>query len=881
MKPGTRLNAYEIVGFLGAGGMGEVYRATDTRLDRTVAIKILPDTGAGDPDRRMRFEREGRVVASLSHPHICALHDVGSAHLRGAPAPVDFLVMEYLEGETLAKRLARGALPLDEVVRFGREIASALEAAHRQRVVHRDLKPGNVMLTRSGVKLLDFGLAKTRLLESETALRSTATVNVSAAGMVLGTLPYMAPEQIEGRDADARSDIFAFGALLYEMATGRRAFPGESAAGIAAAILACDPPAAAMSPSLDRIIRGCLRRDPEDRWQSAQDVALQLRDVPERDRLMALPPASAPARLLPWIVAGVAGTLAVAAIAYAWYARGAAGPDAAGSSPPLRFIVPSPPDGYVATSVERTGFAISPDGTRIAMSSGIGDGPPSIRIRPLSSELVTVVPGTEGARSMFWSPDGRSLGFFADGKLKRVELAGGTPVTLCDAPQSIGLTGTWGDGQILFTSVQAERIMRVPADGGAPVEVLHADPAKGELRTPWPAFLPDGRRFLYLSSRAGDTGAVMLASLDGSSRELLAVRSNAQYVAPGFLIYGQEAVLVARRFDADTGRFTGEPVAIAESVNHNVATGLTHFTASQTGVVVYHSGPDLTRIVSFDRTGRELAQVSGAAPTRGLRLSPDGQALYVDRIDLKTSRVDLWKLDLDRGGDTRVTTEPAAAIDAVVAPDGALIFAATRSGPPRILRRTPSGAEEFLVPNVAGLQFAPDVSPDGRWVLYSQRTQRGNFDLIAISLPDRGTTAFRQSDADESSARFSPDGKFVAFTSDLGGRPDVYVAPFADSSAMRIVSTTACAQAHWNAAGTELFCVSPDGTVYAVPIDTAPPLRIGRPRALFSRGRRLRWVAYEVTPDGRFIALEPVSFAANQPLRVVVNWPALLFNASR
>lgn len=855
--------------------MGEVYRATDTRLDRTVAVKILPDALAADPDRRLRFEREARTIASLSHPHICALHDVGSAHPADLPRPVEYLVMEYVEGETLGSRLVRGPLPLEEVIRYGTEIAAALEAAHRQRVVHRDLKPSNVMITRSGVKLLDFGLAKaTRDSPAAESLMSTAAGDVSAPGLVIGTLPYMAPEQIEGREADARSDVFAFGAVLYEMATGRRAFPGESAPAIASAILAGEPPPAAISPSLDRIIRSCLRRDPEQRWQSAQDVGLQLREVPERDRLLASRDGK-PARLLPWIVAGLTSALALAAVGYAARAQlRVDSSSAAAPLVPLRFVIPHPPDGFIPAGVERIPFAISPDGTRLAMATGVGDAPPSIRIRALSSETATDVPGTEWAMSMFWSPDGKSLAFFTGGKLKRVDLAGGAPLTVCDVPQGIGLTGTWGDGQILFASVQGERIMRVAASGGTPVEVARPDRSKGEDRVVWPSFLPDGRRFLYLSARGMEKGAVMLASPDGPARELLPLRTNAQYVGPGFLVYAQDDVLLARRLDLEAGQFTGEPIAIAEGVNHFVGTGLSQFSASQTGVLVFHSGTDITRLATFGRTGREAAQLRAAIPSHAIRLSPDGRELYLDRTDPKSSRIDLWKIELDRGGETRVTNEPAAAIDPAIARDGAMFFSAARQGRPMIVRRSSSGSDEFLVPQIEGLQMASDVSPDGGWLVYSQRVPRGNFDLMAVSLADRKAAPFHPSDSSESGGRFSPDGRYLAFTSDLGGRSDVYVAPFPGPGPMRIVSTTACTMPRWSADGRELFCIGVDGTVYAVPITTSPALEIGRPQALFTRGSKLRWVSYDAMRDGRFIALEPVSFAAQQPLHVVVNWAA-------
>ena len=870
LPPGARLGPYEILAAIGEGGMGEVYRANDTRLGRTVAIKILPDAVSSDPERRSRFEREARAIASLSHPHVCALHDVGSAPSGGAGPPVEYLVMEYLDGETLASRITRGPLALAEVVRIGAEIAAALEAAHRQRIIHRDLKPSNVMLTRSGVKLLDFGLAKAIAKPSTHGVPglSTMTQGMTVAGTILGTLPYMSPEQIEGRDTGASSDIFALGAVLYEMATGRRAFPGESQAAVASAILASDPPPIATSPSLDRIVRGCLRKDPERRWQSAQDVALQLAEVDDRDQ--AAPTGGRRAGVLPWVIAGLAAAVAAASLITLGLQSAA---PASGQSV-LKFTIPigRGDDVSLALSVEAVAFAISPDGRTVAMAGGNGRGSLAVWIRPLSSETATMVAGTEGADSVFWSPDSRSLGFFALGKLKRVDLSGGGPVTLCDVRQGIGQTGTWGDGQIAFASVQGEQIFGVPTSGGTPVVLLKANAAAGEERIPWPSFLPDGRSFLYLSSHGPGRGAIMLRSPDGSTREVLPLRSNALYVEPGFLIYGQDGVVLARRFDPALGKVAGEPIALAEGVTHFGGTGVTQFSASSTGAVVVHSGSDLGRVLRVDRQGRVLSEVRGPSPYEGLRLSRDGRELFADRSDPETSRMDIWKIDLDRGGESRITTEVAAALEPTFAPDGAMVFSAAREGPPALYLRPVSGAEAPLLPAPRGMQVSADLSPNGRWLIYSQRTARGNFDLIAVSMADRSATPFHQSDADESNARFSPDGRIVAFSSDLGGRRDVYVAPFPGPGPARIVSTTAGGLPRWSADGSELFYVGADGTVYAAATGTDGAL--GKPQVLFTRGVRSRWASYEPTRDGRFIVLEPVASAAQQPLRVILNWPS-------
>jgi Tol biopolymer transport system component len=884
LQAGARLGPYEIISAIGAGGMGEVYVARDTRLERTVAIKILPGALSADPERRQRFEREARVIASLSHPQICALHDVGSATTPGSDQPVEYLVMEYLDGETLARRLSRGALPLDEVIRAGSEIAIALEAAHRLRIVHRDLKPANVMLTRSGVKLLDFGLAKAIAPEPDGGSVMTAIAEeVTAVGTVLGTLPYMSPEQVEGRDTDARSDMFAFGAVLYEMAAGRRAFAGDSPAAVAAAILAADPPPLTISPSLDRLVRGCLAKDPDRRWQSTQDVALQLGEVIDRDRLLAARPAPGRASVVPWVIAALAAIVAIGAAGVAWRARGtvaAGGPSGAGG--PVAFTIPPPgADGYFTLNAERMPFAISPDGRQVAFAGGVGNAPSSLWLRPLSSQAATSVPGSEGATSPFWSPDGESIGFFASGKLKRVDLAGGTPVPICDVQAAIGFVGTWGDGQILYASVEGAQIFRVPATGGAPVALIRRDDAKQEDRITWPSFLPDGRRFFYMSGRGGVAGVVMLGSLDGPSREVLPVRSNAQYVDPGFIVYGADGALLARRFDPVSGEARGEPVAIAESANQFLSTGLAHFSASRGGAVIFHTGQDLARIVKFDREGRESAQLRPPGGYSRVRLAAGGRDLLIDQRVPQNGTIDIWRLEIERGADSRVTSDPGSELNPVMAPDGSLIFSAATGGAPRLYRRPLSGPDEPLAPALSGMQSGADVSPDGKWVVYHQRMTRGKFDLIAVSLPDRRTAPFQQSDAAEANPRFSPDGRHVAFESDLGGRVDVYVAPFPGPGPTRIVSTTAGAVARWSADGRELFYVGQDGTVYVVPIATTPALEIGRARPLFTRGSRARWTSFEPTRDGGFIALDAVRYGAEQPMHVILNWPALVFGGGR
>ncbi|CAN5836950.1 hypothetical protein BH24ACI4_BH24ACI4_27800 [soil metagenome] len=874
LQSGTRLGPYEVQSPLGAGGMGEVYKARDTRLDRAVAIKILPDELAADSERRARFEREARMVASLNHPHICAIHDVGSAPSSDPERPIAYLVMELVDGETLAARIARGPLPLDQVARFAAEIALALDAAHRQRVAHRDLKPTNVMVTRSGVKLLDFGLAKAVAPEVEAAdvTASLDLTAMTAPGTVLGTLPYMAPEQVEGRAADARSDIFALGAVMYEMATGRRAFTGESPAAMASAILASQPPALEASPALDRIIRGCLAKDPDRRWQSAHDVAMQLAALADHDRPVA---ARRDSRWwLPWAVAAAATVLAIGAAARG----GGTSPAATALSMPLVFPVAPPAGGTFTVGVEWVAFAVSPDGSHLAYAARPGDSRgSSLWVRPLSSLDARPIPGTEGATSVFWSPDGRSVGFFADDKLKRVALAGGAPVHICSVRQGIGHSGTWGaDGSILFASVQGEAIMRVPASSGTPVEVLKPDPARNERRTTWPSFLPDGRSFLYGAGFSDEDGAIMLVRGDGTLQEIVRVKSAAQYVDPGYLVFAQDSTLVARHFDAATGAISGDPIAIADRVNFFLSTGAAQFSASRAGVMAYLAQRNESHIVSFDRSGRELAEVRPRGDYLSLRVTGDGSELLFDRADPRSTTYDIWRFELDRGVETPLTSGPGANVGAQLDADGRMIYSAARGQAPRLYRRDlASGADEPLESRYPGMQTALDLAPDGQWIVYSQRSAGGNFDLHAFSLADRTVIPLRDSPANEFGGRFSPDGRWIAYTSDATGQPEVYVVGFPTPGAPRAVSAGGGRLPRWSPNGRELLYAGLAGQIMSVSVRAGSPLEIGRPSVLFPSPTRFPWADFDITPDGRLMAVVPLQYAAEQPLTMIVDWPAL------
>ncbi len=874
LTAGSRLGPYEVLSPLGAGGMGEVYKARDTRLERTVAIKVLPSHLASSVEVRQRFEREARTISQLSHPHICALHDVGRE------GEVEYLVMELLEGKTLSERLASGPLPLPETLRFGSEIASALDAAHRKGIVHRDLKPSNIMLTKSGVKLLDFGLAKALApaptMESLTSAPTSAQ-DVTRPGMVLGTVPYMAPEQLQGAEAEARGDIFSFGAVLYEMATGRKAFGGSSPVSIMSAILTSEPPSVstlvpANPLSLDRLIRTCLAKDPDDRWQTARDVELQLQAIQEGSSVSV--PGVAPSRRarfawLPWALAATLAGVVLVMILRAGAARSPT-PRA------IRFSIAPPPDGTFASSVEAPSFALSPDGFQIAYVASDSKGR-RLWLRPLSVLEARALPGTEGASSVYWSPDGRSIAFFAQGKLKRLDPSGGAPVALCDVSSGIGLTGSWGGGEILFASVQGGAISRVSASGGPPAEVIRADAARGEWRVVWPTFLPDGRRFLYLSMLRDGEGRLMLAEPGKSPRVIMPLTSMAQYVDPGYLLFVRDGVLLAQRFDHVRGSLRGEPFSVAGHVRYFLSTGWGSFAASSSGgALAYQSNENVSRMVWFDRTGRELGTASQAGNLLSVAIAPDGRRVLFDSARPEIGTYDVWAFDVERGVETRITSDPDTEVFPVwLHGGGSVVYSAVRGSSPRLFRRDlATGKEEALLP-AGPFEMASDVSPDGKTLLYQQRTEGSPFAVWAASLSGPANPApVQQGPFVNAGARFSPDGRFIAFLSNESGSPEVYVSPFPGPGERLRVSAGGAQLMRWSRSG-EILYVSPDRRVMSVSVRTAPSLVAGSPTPLFTIPGKRPWINFDVTPDGgKLLAIVPDVVADELPLTVVVNWTA-------
>jgi eukaryotic-like serine/threonine-protein kinase len=874
LAPGVRLGPYEIEALIGAGGMGEVYRARDTRLDRSVAVKILSAT-LSSPEARQRFEREARTISQLSHPHICALFDVGEAPAPRAarspesPAssaqPLQFLVMELLEGETLADRLAGGPLPFGLTIRYAMEIADALDKAHRQGIVHRDLKPANIMVTKSGVKLLDFGLAKAAapLVPSLMSVAQTTphVRPLTAQGAIAGTVQYMAPEQLEGCAADARSDIFALGAVTYEMATGSRAFRTAQQQ---------------LTPeALDRVVRGCLTTDPDERWQSAHDVGLQLRAIAAGPLLdgasgdfATASAAPRPQRRIGWLPWAIAASAVVVAAALG--VRRSA-PDPPARPEIVRFSVPPPPNGAFYDSFENTGLSVSPDGSQIAFTGHSGSEPRRIWIRAVQALESKPIAGTDGATSLFWSPDGRSLAFFAGTRLRRIDLRGGAPVSICDVRDTIGWSGTWGaDGQILFSSIEGEAIWTVPAGGGVPAALLKPDAARGEARLNWPYFLPDGRRLLYLQRRRDGSGRLMLLEPGVGSREVMPLQSSAQYVDPGYLVFAAEGALVGQRFDLSRAAVIGEPFSIADSVGYFFTTTVARFAVSRSGTLVYTPHNDEQRLGWFARSGRDEGTLGPRGHYQRIRFSPDGRRVAFSR--LRAGALDVWQTDLERQIETRLTFRSSSENPGPWMPDArSLFFDADLGAPPEIFRKNlATGEEESVLPASGTLQESHDVSPDGRHLLFTQRAA-GTFDVWQFPLDGSGSAAaIAVTPFDELGPRFSPDGRFFSFSSNVSGRFEVYVAPFPPTGEQFRVSTDGGRTARWAGDGRELLYLSADGRVTAVPIRTSPALSVGKPIPLFEMKRP--WLGFEVSSAGRLLAIVPEMRAADEPLTAVLNW---------
>jgi len=870
------LGPYEIQSPLGAGGMGEVYRARDTRLDRTVAIKILPSHLSSHPEALQRFDREARTISSLSHPNVCHLYDVGSQ------AGTGYLVMEYLEGETLASRLSKGSLPLDQVLKYGIEICEGLETAHKSGLIHRDLKPGNIMLTKSGAKLLDFGLAKGVVSTASSGLTQTLASPqqpLTMEGAVVGTFQYMAPEQVEGKEADARSDIFALGAVLYEMVTGKRAFEGKTAASTIAAVLAADPPPISSiqplsPPVLESTVRGCLAKDPDDRIQTVHDVKLQLKWMQENASSSRLPmPARAEHKAfdrMGWLVAAVLSLLLVGAIA--WWMRPRETPSAMYFNSSVPF-----PTNYVA---------LSPDGKRLALVAFFDQANKNvIWLQQVGGRGATVLPGTEGAAYPFWAPNGRSIGFFADGRLKTIDVASGRSAqVLADAP--FGRGGAWSkDGLILFTPDAWSGLFRVPSSGGTPVQVTKAEVSQFQVSNRWPVFLPDGRHFLYLACNFSgqlDKNWIFVGSLDSNEkRPIVNASTNAVYVDPGYLLYWRDDALVAQRFDLRNYSLTGEPHIVSDAVQYFPQTNFAVFDAAgQTLVAQTRAGKGANRsqLTWFDRHGKQVGLVGQPELVSNPKLSPDGKRVAVDQIDTDGRHVNIWIHELNSDAASRLGFGPWLEQVTVWSPDSKrVIYTANEKLFFNIYRKNAdgSGSAENLV-DLGSPQEGPwDWSRDGKYLL-----ARKDRELWYVTLPDLQVRPLLQSKSMVRNAQFSPDGKFVAYASSETGNWEVYVSPFPGFGSKWQVSRSGGEEPRWRGDGKELFYLAPDGRLMAVDVKTGTGFEAGTPVALFQTHPRqplsaMDFFSYDVTSDGqKFLVNTKVDTSSSAPLSVILNWSA-------
>jgi Tol biopolymer transport system component/predicted Ser/Thr protein kinase len=893
--PGRRLGPYEILTAIGAGGMGEVYKARDTRLDRIVAIKVLPTHLADRSELRDRFEREAKTIASLNHPHICVLYDIG--HQDGT----DFLVMEYLEGETLAQRLLKGSLPLERVLQYAIEIADALDKAHRKGITHRDLKPGNIMLTKSGTKLLDFGLAKLKQ-EAAPAIPDsqlpTMKSAITAQGTILGTLQYMAPEQLEGKEADARTDIFAFGVVVYEMATGKKAFEGKSHASVISAIMSLDPPPMSSlqpmaPPQLDRVVKKCLAKEPEGRWQAASDLTDALKWIADGASQTGMPAHVASSRKgrvsnarFVWSVAATLILVALGLGAWAYFRRA---PD---DIRPVRFFVSAPErwslEEQGGTTVGPAGLVVSPDGHQIVFAATNADGTTLLWVRSLDTLAAQSLPGTEGAGRPFWSPDSRFLGFFSGGKLKKIQVSGGPPIALCDAPDGLG--GTWSrDGVIVFAPRNASVLQKVSDSGGVPTAATVFD--AGEVGHRRPFFLPDGRHFLYYAAGSGTPGGgpVYVSSLDSAERKLLINSDSVNVVySQGHLLFLRETTLMGQEFDARRLTVTGEAFPIAEHIQGGSQIQTTNanppyafFSASENGVLAYQTGRGApgSQLLWFDRAGQQIAVLGDSRAYTDLELSPDQKRASVSSSS--QAGIDIWLYDVARGLPTRFTFGPGAAGASIWSPDGSrIVFNAFRKGHFDLYQKSSSGAgmEEVLLQD--NLNKTPESwSPDGQFILYVTAGATTGNDLFVLPLSgDRKPFPFLQTQFNEFAGQFSPDGRWVAYASNESGRYEVYVAPFPGPGGKWQISTAGGSFPRWRRDGAEIFYQALDNTLMAAAVNgKTSSFQVGAVKPLFQTHLVGPRHEYDVSADGQkfLINSSPQQNGAGQaPITVVLNWTA-------
>jgi len=883
LATGTKLGPYDITAPLGAGGMGEVYRGRDTRLDRTVAIKILPAHLSSNPEARQRFDREARAISSLNHPNICTLYDVG--HQDG----IDFLVMEFLEGETLAERLAKGPLPTEQVLKYGIEVCEGLERAHKSGVIHRDLKPGNIMLTKSGAKLMDFGLAKATSTGAAPVSGLSATIAdpsdqrpLTAQGTLVGTFQYMSPEQVEGKEADPRSDIFALGAVLYEMATGKRAFTGKNQASVIASILASDPPPLSSvqpmtPPALEQIVRTSMAKDPDDRFQTVHDLNLQLKWIVQASSSQLAAPAQIRARRAlekrTLLIAAVAGwLLAVTGVVFFLTTRSQLD-DA------RRPVIASwmAPGGSEFAGVVSGAPVLSPDGSKVAfLVGGLSD--LSLWVRDISAGTTHRIEGAERPTYPFWSPDGKYLGFFSAGKMKKVAIAGGPVQVICDAPEGRG--ASWNaSGIIIFTPNIFEPLYKVSDSGGTPEKITQVAPGWTNRN---PYFLPDGDHFLFTERQVvgveRPAGSLFGASLSGEKpRQILEHSSNVQY-SEGYLLYLRETVLVAQRFDPKSLTFSGNPIPVAEKLDYWNARDLAAFTAARNTLIYRQGSLQKTQPVWVDGTGKEIARFGEPSLYSAPTPSPDGSLVGVVRTDPDTGKGDVWTIDTKRSMMSRSTFADASNIFYAFSPDSKRLAVSTiaggTSGGIWIQPVSGSGSQEKLERPQTWASIA-SWSPNGRYLFIEQQNNATRHDIYYVDLNgDRKLTAFLNTPANELTPALSPNSKWLAYGSDESGRLEIYVAAFPGPGGKWQISNGGGSIPSWSSDGKQLYYLAND-KLMSVSVQKPDSPEFGTPTALPLHPNEFDAVG-PVAPGELFPALKPLSGGQTHPQEVIFNWTRTL-----
>jgi serine/threonine protein kinase/Tol biopolymer transport system component len=894
LSPRTKLGPYEIQHALGAGGMGEVYCARDTRLDRTVAIKVLSSNLTASPELKQRFEREARTISSLQHPHICVLYDIGNDPASGT----DFLVMEYLEGETLADRLRKGAIPVPEQLNIAIEIADALSAAHQAGIVHRDLKPGNVILTKSGAKLLDFGLAKPlSAMATGSAISSAPTFTAAQTlsgksplaspltthGTMIGTIQYMSPEQIEGKEADERSDIFAFGAMLYEMASGQRPFAGKSQIKIASSIMEDHPVALRslhpeIAPEFERLVNTCLNKDPEARFQCAHDLKLELTWLRDSNKQQALQSASVgpAASRWAWLAIGALSLALIAALGALLWPRSAA------PSSLEAYILPPEKTNFTLMVDDASGpVIISPDGKKVAFVAQEEQTNNHIYVRVLADKDAKLIAGTENATYPFWSPDSESLGFFSGGRLRRVSLNGGPALDICKTPRPRG--GSWGPEEIVFAPDVVSGIFRVePNAGSTPVQVTTVSADHTTNR--WPFFLPDGKHFLYLASNhstaeASGRNGIYFASLDGKENHfVIPAESNAVY-ARGHLIWEQGGSLLAQVFDPAKGRVSGDTTPLAAEVGFQASTWRAAFDANENGTLIYQPGLGLNngKLLLFNRDGKSTP-IGDTNPYVDIRISPDGRKA----AGLGTGAShDIWVLNLDQG--TRVRFTFGYASDGMAwSSDSKYIYYSTVGKSSRIVRKAVEGSapETTVYENSTPVHVA-DVSPDGRYLLVEQAYDKIPVTTVIVSTtPGEKPRPLTDDPLTTYYARFSHDGKWIVYATPETGRNELYATSVEHGGKQQLTSTGALWN-RWSGDQKTIFFATGQGGVFALPIKVSNDgIEPGKPVSLFSVAylptTGFYDAAFDATPAGRFLLNVLGEHSGLSRAVLMTNWPVKL-----